>query len=89
MNDVQRNFKRQMKQIESHDKRYWRKERYYDRFQKKHFVRYFDEHDTLLKTAEIKRPFIGLLKVIIGIITVCIILAIILFIYTKFHILVF
>lgn len=64
MNAVQRNFKRQMKQIEHQDKHKWHRERYHDRYTGKNYTRYYDERGTLLKTVERKQPVKAIVSII-------------------------
>jgi uncharacterized protein (DUF2235 family) len=73
MNEVQRNFKRQIKEIEQQKKKNWKKEIYYDQYQKKKFVRYYNEHNILLKTEEKKSPIKIIITIVIIGITIVII----------------
>lgn len=68
MNSVQKNFKRQIKQVEKEKLRYWKKEKYYDNATERHYIRYYDEHGTLMKTKEVKAPLKGCLVLIFTII---------------------
>lgn len=89
MNDVQRNFKRQIKQVEHEKKQYWRKEHYHDRYTGKNYLRYYDEHGTLLKTTEAKISFKGLLSALFTIVGILILIGIVIFIWYKFHVVIF
>lgn len=63
MNSVQRNFKAQQRQIEAENKHRWRREEYYDHYQHKKFIRYYDINGELMKTEEKRSPT----KIIVGI----------------------
>jgi hypothetical protein len=89
MNDVQRNFKREIKQVEQEKKNYWRKEHYHDRYTGKNYIRYYDEHGTLLQTKATSISLNGLLKAFIAVIGVIIIICVLIFIWYKFHIIIF
>jgi len=88
MTDVQRNFKKKIKQIEQKKMRYWRKERYHDNYNGKNYIRYYDEHGTLLKTKEASISVNGLLKAFAAVIGVIIVICVLIFIWYKFHIII-
>jgi hypothetical protein len=87
--EVQRSFKKQIKQVEHDNKQFWRKERYHDRYTGKNYIRYYDEHGTLLNTKTKKVSISGLLKALITVIAVIILLGIVIFVFFKFHVIIF
>jgi peptide methionine sulfoxide reductase MsrA len=89
MNQVQRNFKKEIKLVEQEKKRYWRKEHYHDRYTGKNYIRFYDEHGTLLKTQEASISVNGLIKAFVSVIGVIIIIGILIFVWFKFHMIIF
>jgi VIT1/CCC1 family predicted Fe2+/Mn2+ transporter len=72
MTEVQRNFKRQIKETEKERIKYWKKEIYKDHFKGKKYIRYYDQNNHLMKTEELKSSkiksfFIGLFGVIFAV----------------------
>ena len=84
MNNVQRNFRNQMKQIEQEKKQYWRKETYHDRFDGKTYIRYYDQNNHLLKTEPKKAFFKSIGKVLATLVALIAIVAVFLLFYCKF-----
>lgn len=89
MNDVQRNFRRQQKQIERDFKHRWRAERYTDEYTGKKYIRYYDMNGTLIKTVERKSIISRVLDGMAKAFGIVILLCIILFIFLKFHVIIF
>lgn len=87
MNKVQKNFKKQIKQVEREKLKDWKKEKYHDRYTGKNYIRYYNECGQLMKTKERKFPSDGLKKflivlgIIIGVISLLFAICLILLIF--------
>ena len=89
MNAVQRNFKRQQKQFQNENRHKWRKEHYIDHSNGKKYIRFYDERGYLMKTVEKKRPMHHALGCIGTVLLIAIIVGILIFVYEKFHLIIF
>ena len=65
MNNIQKNFKSQMKQIEKKEKKNWRKEISRDIYTGEKIINYYKGNSSILmKTEEYKSPFSKIIKCI-------------------------
>jgi hypothetical protein len=62
--NTQENFKRQMREIEKRTNIVWKKEKYYNEYDGKWYIRYYNRNGILLRNVEMKSPIRSFLKVI-------------------------